>query len=98
MRIILFNKNDNLCPSDNIVTERTQVPEIWYIDSSGRCRRYYVDIYIKNRNKVIEVKSMYTYNIGKYNIYSKLRTAKMLGYEAELWIIEKDTIFLKEVI
>src|SRR5207253_10115087 len=42
------------CVHENdIITSRTQVPEIWYL-YNGTYHRYYVDIYIPNQNRCIE--------------------------------------------
>lgn len=48
--------------------------------------KYYPDIYIKSENKIIEVKSSWTYekNLVK-NILKALATMK-LGYSFEFWI------------
>lgn len=46
---------------DDIITGR-EVPSVKYI-FNGKDRRYYPDIYIKSQNKIIEVKSMYFYNL-----------------------------------
>jgi len=43
------------------------MPEIWY-EFEDKRRRYYPDIYIKSQNKIIEVKSDYTF----YKEYDKI--------------------------
>ena len=49
---------------EDILTSRIEVPSIWYIDNEKR-RRYFPDIYIKSINKIIEVKSSWTYKKKK---------------------------------
>lgn len=44
----------------SILTERVEVPEIWYVDEAGDKHRYFVDIYIPSYNTCIEVKSTWT--------------------------------------
>ena len=46
-----------------VISDRTKVPEIWWIDSQGKRHRYYVDIYIPIENRLIEVKSNRTYKL-----------------------------------
>lgn len=48
-----INEND-------IITNRTQVPVIWWQDSSGQNHRYYIDIFIPSQNRGIEIKSKWT--------------------------------------
>jgi hypothetical protein len=60
--------------------------KIWYTDSANKRRKYYPDIYIKSENKIIEVKSEYTYNVG-YSINIRKKTAtESLGINFEFWI------------
>jgi hypothetical protein len=40
---------------------RKEIGEIFYIDSENKIHRYFPDIYIKSENKIIEVKSVWTY-------------------------------------
>ena len=71
---------------DDIYVKRTEVPEIWYTDLNGDRRRYYIDIYIKSQNRIIEVKSDYTVSCKPENIYLKLKAAREAGYTCELWV------------
>jgi len=47
---------------DEILTDRKDVPEIWYIGEDNKKHRYYTDIYIPKDNLIIEVKSTWTYS------------------------------------
>jgi hypothetical protein len=70
---------------DDIVTNRREMPKIYYYIKTKKYR-YYPDIYIKSENKIIEVKSHYTYTKNLINnIYKSLATRK-LGYDFEFWI------------
>lgn len=50
--------------------------------------RYYPDIMVPD--KIIEVKSAYTYMIDEENTNRKLKIMAEAGYNAELWIFDKD--------
>jgi hypothetical protein len=73
---------------DDIITSRSEVPEIWYLDTNKKKHRYYCDIYIHSENKIIEVKSPYTYNVNKEINDIKGQTCKENGFNFEFWIID----------
>lgn len=81
-------KEENVLEED-IITNRKNVPEIWYIDKNGKKRRHFVDIYIKSQNRCIEVKSTWT-NQEKNNVFEKQMSAIELGYKYEIWIFDKN--------
>ncbi len=70
---------------EDLLTDRKDVPEIWYIDNKGKRRRYYVDIYIPKINKCIEVKSAYTFQ--KPNVFEKMDAVIDTGYDCEILIV-----------
>jgi hypothetical protein len=76
---------------EDILINRTEVPEIWWVDNNGKTHRYYVDIFIKSENKFIEVKSTWTYSRDdkKEKIEKTKEAVKEKGYLYELWIIDK---------
>jgi hypothetical protein len=74
--------------SNNIVTCRSQVPNIWYIDNNYKKHRYFVDIYLPSLNKMIEVKSNYTFNIFLENVLLKANECIKQGYLYEIWIYD----------
>lgn len=73
---------------NNLIINRKDVPEIWYLDKNGKNRRHYVDIYIPSQNKCIEVKSTWT-NQTKNNVLEKKEYAEKLSYLYEIWIYDK---------
>lgn len=85
----LTELNENF-DENNIVTGAKNVPEIWYYDESGEKHRHYVDIYIPNQNKCVEVKSNWTIKSKKANIFLKQNAAKELGYEYEIWVYSRN--------
>jgi len=78
-------KEDNILEED-IITGCKNVPQIWYDDENGKKHRHYVDIYIPSQNRCIEVKSTWTAEKKKDNIYLKQNAGKELGYKYEIWI------------
>jgi hypothetical protein len=79
--------NEENIDESNIIYKRTEVPEIWYLDKNQRKRRHYVDFFIKNWNKCIEVKSLWTKQ-EKNNVFEKQNAAKDLGLNYEIWIYD----------
>ena len=76
---------------EQIKTGRIDIPNIEYI-INGKTKRYFPDIYIPHENKIIEVKSTYTYNnIGGY-VQEKREATKSKGYNYEIWIYDKKKI------
>lgn len=45
-----------------------------------------MDIYIPSQNRCIEVKSIWTAEKSKHNIFLKQEAAKQLGYNYEIWV------------
>lgn len=78
-------KEENISEED-IITGCKNVPKIWYNDEQNKKHRHYVDIYIPSQNQCIEVKSTWTAEKKKDNIYLKQNAAKELGYQYEIWI------------
>jgi hypothetical protein len=71
-----------------IFTNRRDMPEIWYIDNNGQYHRYFPDMYIPCDNKVVEVKSVYTYQQNKEMYYKKRKACLYLGFEFESYILD----------
>ena len=86
---------------DDIITDRRLMPIIKYIVKNKE-HRYYPDIWIKSKNKIIEVKSMWTYNQNQNLVKNILKalSSRRNGYEFEFWIYtkEKQNIYSKIVI
>jgi hypothetical protein len=81
---------------DDIFTSRRDVPEIWYYDENGKKHRYYTDIYIKSLNKLIEVKSIWTYKKDKNKVIATQKAIEDKGLLFECWIFNnlKQRIYL----
>lgn len=69
------------------ITEQTD--QIFYIGTDGNRHKYYPDFYIKSVNKIIEVKSIYTYNKDLETNLLKEQTCKKSGLDFEFVIVDK---------
>jgi len=80
-------QKENILEED-IITSRSQVPIIWYLDANDKKHRYYVDVFIPSQNRMIECKSTWTMKKGveKDNIYLKQQACKDSGYFCEIWV------------
>lgn len=70
---------------DDIITQFDN--EIYYTFTK-KYHKYFPDIYIKSLNKIIEVKSDYTYNKELYKNIIKKKACVYLGYTFEFWIFD----------
>ena len=68
-------------------TSKADVPRIPY-NVADKLHHYYPDIYIPHENKLIEVKSPWTYKCKKDNIHIKQEKCIELGYDYEIWIFD----------
>jgi hypothetical protein len=50
---------------DDILTDRKDMPEFWYIGEDNKKHRYFPDVYIPKINTIFEVKSNYTFELEK---------------------------------
>jgi hypothetical protein len=75
---------------EHIITNRKEVPEIWYNGLDEKKHRHYVDIFIPTENRCIEVKSTWTAEKKKDCIFLKQKAAKELGYKYEIWVYDED--------
>ncbi len=74
---------------NDVITEKDQVPEIFYnIDNKNH--RYYCDIFVKSQNKIIEVKSDYTYSLNIDVNMEKAKACLDKGYLFEFWVFDKN--------
>lgn len=73
-----------------IMDDRTEngVPVIEYTFEGKKCK-FYPDCYIPHKNKIIEVKSVYTYSKFEKKNKAKLRQTSEKGYKIEFWIFDK---------
>ena len=62
-----------------------EVPVIWY-EFEGKNRRYYPDIFIPSQNKLIEVKSSFSYQYEEAKNQAKKKACETAGFLFELKI------------
>lgn len=72
----------------DIITDRSLIPKIEYIDNDTK-KIYFPDIYIKSINKIIEVKSTWTYKTNETKCKLKGKACIDKAYKFELWIYDK---------
>ena len=75
--------------AENLITQRDQIPEIWYYNNKKICR-YFPDIYIPSEKKIIEVKSIWTYQKDYVKNLLKAKGCHYLGYSIEFWVFDKN--------
>lgn len=78
---ILFNEMN--LEEDDVHTDRKTVPRICYDNNT---RYYFPDIWIESLNKIIEVKSTWTYKLHKESNLKKWVATVGEGYTMEFWI------------
>eukprot|EP00891_Asterochloris_glomerata_P005739 jgi/Astpho2/5739/fgenesh1_pg.00080_%23_13_t len=67
-----------------------QPPTIKWTDEDGKGHVHHVDIFIPSENRMIEVKSWYTYLYDVERIGLKQEAAIAQGYQYDIWIMLKD--------
>jgi len=72
---------------DLVIQQRKEMPEIWYYTSDQKKHRYYPDIFIISENKIIEVKSEYTYDVNLEINLLKQQACLDAGYKFEFKIL-----------
>lgn len=70
----------------DILTNRVDVPRILYKYKDGSEHYYFPDIFIKSENKIIEVKSTWTYNKDINLNILKWKATQAEGYTMEFWV------------
>lgn len=73
-------------PEEDIVTGCESMPKIWYTFKNKKCR-YYPDIFIPKQNRLVEVKSTYTYQLDKEKNHAKWKKASK-KYQFEVYIYD----------
>lgn len=73
---------------DDIIDTKFEIPDFFYMDIDGIRRRYFPDLYIPKENKIIEIKSWWTYNLDMNNgtLERKKKCVIDSGFEYQIWI------------
>ncbi len=80
-------KTENVA-EDDIVTAKSEVPEIWYT-RDGKRHRYFIDLFIPSQNLCIEVKSNYTVTCDVAMNKLKKQATLDTGYKYELRVYDR---------
>jgi hypothetical protein len=76
---------------DDLAVKHSQgLPHIPYT-FKGKVSVYHPDIYVKSQNRIIEVKSSYTYEADLEKNLAKSRATKALDYKFNFYIFNKDS-------
>jgi hypothetical protein len=70
---------------EQIKTDRKDVPRVDY-EVGGKKRYYFPDIFLPHENKIIEVKSTWTYKCKADNVKQKADACRAKGYAFEFWV------------
>lgn len=89
---ILFGEYEE----EQIITDRLIIPIIKY-NYQDKDKYYFPDIFIPHLNKIIEVKSTWTYTIEPDKILAKAEATKNEDYLYEIWIIEKNGNVIEKI-
>jgi hypothetical protein len=65
----------------DILTDKKDMPEFWYIGEDDKEHRYFPDVYIPKTNTIYEVKSEYTLNANKTRNELKFNAVRNSTYE-----------------
>jgi len=84
-----LNELIKLYKEEDIITGCVNVPIISYTGLDSKEHKHFVDIFIPTDNKCIEVKSTWTAEKKKDNIFLKQVAGKKLGYDYEIWVYDK---------
>ncbi len=80
---------------NDIIVKKTEIPEIWY-EKNDKKHRYFCDIYIIKEQRIIEVKSTWTYLKDKEDLQLKRQACIDNNYKFELWIFDRNANLIKE--
>jgi hypothetical protein len=79
---------------EQIITDRDLIPTIDY-EYEDENHVYFPDIFIPHLNKIIEVKSTWTYNLEVDKLKQTEYYTKLKGYDYEYWIFDKGCLTVK---
>lgn len=66
----------------DLLTAKNEVPAIWY-EFEGKTRRYYPDIHIPSQNRIVEVKSTFSYIYEEAKNQAKKEACVAAGFSFE---------------
>src|SRR3989304_4205363 len=81
-----FNEDDLLTNNKEI---ESYIGKIFYFTEDGKRHRYFPDIYIKSQNKIVEVKSKWTYELHPRTNALKRKASEACNILFEFMILDK---------
>jgi hypothetical protein len=81
-----YNENDIIINDKEI---KDIIGEIWYIGEDNKKHKYYPDIFIISENKIIEVKSTWTYTLHEKMNLLKKKSCINTGFKFKFMIFNK---------
>jgi hypothetical protein len=78
-----------------IIFDKKDIPTINYIEN-GKTRRHKPDLFIPSEERIIEVKSDFTFRIHKENVFLKQKFAKQIGYKYEIYVFNSKGKLIKK--
>ena len=75
---------------NEIICKRSEVPEIWWTDDTGKKHRYFIDFYLPHIKLMIEVKSPWTLKLAENQgkIIKTKQACEDAGFIYECWILD----------
>ena len=89
----IYKESDILIGNKDI---EEKIGQIWYMKENGKKSRYLPDIYIISENKIVEVKSTWTYKSKKDNIFLKRQSCLNYGFNFEFMVFNGKKHLLTE--
>jgi len=86
-------KEENISEKD-IISDRKEVPKIYWYDLNNIQHRYFVDFYIPSQNRMIEVKSDYLLWRDLLEVETKKQTCIDAGYIYDIYVFHHCKKFL----
>lgn len=83
----LLRKIDEAC-----IFVGDKVPDFNYTDETGKRRKYYPDIFIA-ADRIIEVKSTWTFNLCPLTNFAKMTEVARQGFTSELYLVHKKRVW-----
>ena len=79
---------------EDVILGFDTMPCIMY-EHNDTMHRYYPDIFIPSQNKIVEVKSEYTYKVAREVAHLKMQACQDAGLAAEIWIFSPTAVLLR---
>lgn len=88
---LLFKENID---ETDIISNRIEVPPIYWYDDDNKKHRHYIDFYIKNENRCVEVKSIFTFYADPEEIFKKRDAAIEAGFKYDIYVYDNKELIM----